>query len=332
MSRTGKAFIYKSGEGSNYKWVSDYKFPEPKKDDIQVKIISAGLNPIDYKVPHMLPMWLASKGSAVGKDICGEVVAVGSGVTDVKPGDIVFGNGAGCAEYATTKPYAIAKVPEGASDIPVYGGLGVAVGTAYQMLELAGAFTGTEPKNVMVIGASGGVGSAAVQIAKAKCPPGSKVAAICSAKSADYVKSIGVDSIIDYSQPGFDFSKCAAEKSLDVVIDCVSSPDDYNYKPEGMKLLKAKTGQYVAANSASGFDWVKLMLGSAMGFKAFRGQYQLMFYRPTRECLEDMGRLVHGKKVNVNVQEYVAFEEGAIRKALETVAGRRVRGKLIVKM
>ncbi len=332
MSKSGKALIYKSGEGSYYKWVPEYKFSEPKKDDILVKVISAGLNPVDFKVPHMLPLWLVSKGQPVGKDICGEVVAVGPGVTDMKPGDIVFGNGAGCAEYATTKPFAVAKVPAGASDVPLYGGLGVAVGTAYQMLELAGAFSGTEAKNVMVIGASGGVGSAAVQIAKAKCPSGTKVVAVCSANSAEYVKSIGADSIVDYSQPNFVFGKSVEEKSLDIVIDCVSSPDDYNYKPEGMKLIKEKTGQYVAANSASKFDWIKLLMGSALGFKPFRGQYQLMFYQPTRERLEDMGRLVHENKVKVNVQEYVAFEEGAIRKALETLAGRRVRGKLIVIM
>jgi NADPH:quinone reductase-like Zn-dependent oxidoreductase len=332
MSRTGKALIYKSGEGSYYKWVPEFKLAEPKKDEILVKVISAGLNPIDFKVPHMLPMWLAFKGQPVGKDICGEVVAVGPQVTDIKPGDKVFGNGAGCAEYSMTKPFAVAKVPEGASDVPLYGGLGVAVGTAYEMLELAGAFDGSEPKNVMVIGASGGVGSAAVQIAKAKCPAGTTVAGVCSSNSAEYVKSIGADTVIDYSQPNFVFGKCVPEKSLDVVIDCVSSPDDYNYKPEGMKLIKEKTGQYVAANSASSFDWIKLMFGSALGFRAFRGQYQLMFYQPTRARLEDMGRLVHENKIKVNVQEYVAFEEGAIRKALETLAGRRVRGKLIVKM
>ena len=108
MSRNGKALIYKSGGGSFYKWVTDHKFPEPKKDDILVKVISAGLNPVDYKIPHMRPLWLVSKGQPVGKDLCGEVVAVGPGVSDIKVGDIVFGNGAGCAEYAVTKPFAVA--------------------------------------------------------------------------------------------------------------------------------------------------------------------------------------------------------------------------------
>ena len=332
MAQVGKAFIYKAGEGSDFKWEEQHKFKQPGKNEVLLKVISAGLNPIDYKLPHIPFASFGIKGVPVGKDVCGEVVTVGSGVTDLKPGDKVFGNGSGCAEYCVTAPYALAKIPEGATDPAVYGGLGVAVGTAYQMLELGQAFNGTEPKHIMVIGASGGVGSAAVQIAKAKCPAGSRVLAVCSSKSADYVKSIGADSIIDYSSSNFDFSKCVPEKSLDAVIDCVTSPEDFNYKPDGMKLIKENTGKYIAANTTSMFDWVKLGLGSTLGFNFFRGQYQLMMYSPRKDQLEELGRLVHEKKVVVNVQEYVPFEESSIRAAFETLKGRRVRGKLIVKM
>jgi NADPH:quinone reductase-like Zn-dependent oxidoreductase len=332
MSQTGKAFIFKSGAGSYFKWEENFQFSKPEKDQVMLKVISAGLNPVDYKLPHMLPLWLSRKGGPVGMDVCGQVVSVGPKVTDLKPGDIVFGQGYGMGQYCLSMSSVLVKTPEGASDIPVYGGLGVAVGTAYEMLELAEAFNGSESKNIMVIGASGGVGSAAVQIAKARCPAGSKVTAICSGKSSDYVKSIGADTIVDYSQADFKFSTCVPPKSLDIVIDCVSSPDDYNYKPEGMNLIKEKTGKYIAANSATGFDWVKLILGSAIGINFFRGPYRLMFYVPKKERLQDIGQLVNEKKLVLNVQEYVPFEESAIRKAYETLAGRRVRGKLIVKM
>ena len=333
MSRSGKAYIYEAGEGSNFKWKTDYQTRKVGANDILVKVISAGLNPIDYKIPDMGFLWMAAKGKPVGKDLCGEIVEVGAKVTDFKAGDVVFGQGEGCcAEYAITASSAIAKVPEGAKDVPVFGGLGVATGTAYQMLDLAGAFEGTEAKNVMIIGASGGVGSSAIQIAKAKCPSGSKISGVCSGKSAEYVKSIGADEIIDYSQPNFVFGTCVPEKSQDVIIDCVSSPEDYNYKPEGMKLLKPKTGQYVAANSVSKFDWIKLMLGTAIGFTLFRGQYQLMFYQPKPEQLTEIGKLVNEKKLNINVQEYVGFDGDSIKKAFETLKGRRVRGKLVVKM
>jgi NADPH:quinone reductase-like Zn-dependent oxidoreductase len=332
MSQTGKAFIYRAGEGSDFKWDSKFKFKQPSKNEVLLKVISAGINPIDYKLPHIPFMGYGIKGSPVGKDVCGEVVAVGSGVSDFKVGDKVFGNGPGVAEYCLTAPLALAKIPEGAVDFAVYGGLGVAVGTAYQMLELGSAFTGMEPKHIMIIGASGGVGSAAVQIAKAKCATGTRIFAVCSGKSADYVKSIGADSVIDYSSPNFDFSKCVPEKSFDAVIDCVTSPENFNYKPDGMKFIKENTGKYIATSSTSMFDWIKLGIGSTLGIKLFRGQYQPMLYSPRRDVLEELGRLVHEKKIVVNVQEYVPFEESAIKKAFETLKGLRVRGKLIVKM
>jgi NADPH:quinone reductase-like Zn-dependent oxidoreductase len=333
MSRVGNAYIYEAGAGSNFKWKTDYPFKKVGANDILVKVISAGLNPIDYKIPDLGFMWIASKGKPVGKDLCGEIIEVGGKVSEFKVGDVVFGQGEGCcAEYSKTVPSVIAKVPEGSKDAAMFGGLGVASGTAYQMLELAGAFDGGEAKNVMVIGASGGVGSSAIQIAKAKCPNGSKILGICSGKSAEYVKSIGADEIIDYSQPSFVFGTCVPEKSQDVIIDCVSSPDDFNYKPEGMKLLKPNSGQYVAANSVSKLDWIKLMVGTAIGFKLFRGQYQLMFYQPKAEHLNEIGRLVNEKKLNINVQEYVGFDGESIKKAFETLKGRRVRGKLVVKM
>ena len=194
--------------------------------------------------------------------MCGKVVAVGPSVKEFIPGDVVFGNGQGCAEYTITSADALAKVPDGgaqlqAEALAVFGGLGVAAGTAYQMLELAGLFEGSEPKNIMVIGASGGVGSCAVQIAKAKCAPGSTVTAVCSGNSAEYVQSIGADSIIDYSKAGLVFASCVPG-SFDGIIDCVSSPDDYNYVPEGSKIVKPTSGHYVAAHSAKVLDWIQL--------------------------------------------------------------------------
>lgn len=333
MSQTGKAFIYKTGEGSDFMWVTDFKTKKSlSKDDVLIKTISAAINPIDYKLVNIPALWFSRKGTPFGMDVCGQVVSVGKNVSDFAPGDVVYGSGQGCAEYTVAKASELAKLPEGEKAPAVYGSLNVAPGTAYQMLELAGMFEGSDPKHVMVIGGSGGVGSCAVQIAKARCAPGSKVTAVCSGKSAEYVKSIGADHIVDYSQTGFVFGSCVPEKSLDAIIDCVSSPDDYNYVPEGMKLIKEKSGRYVAANSGSKMDWIKLMAGSSLGIKFFRGQYQLMFYTANRATLTELGKLVHEGKLKVNVQEYVPFEESAIRKAIETLQGRRVRGKLIVKM
>jgi len=326
-----KGLIYSSSGVNRMLWKVDIPKPKVGKDQVLLKVISGGLNPIDYKTTKMTPMYLGRKGTPVGCDVCGIVEEVGSRVTDFKVGDKVYGFGYSLAEYTVTDANAIAKLPD---SIPtdVAGSFGVAPMTAYQMLKSTGGFEGTDAKTILVIGASGGVGTCCVQIARAKCPPGSKIHAICSGKNADFVKSLGADEIIDYTKADFSFKTCLPEKSVDIILDCVSSPEDYNYVPEGMKLIKEKTGRYVAIHSASSFDWIKLLFGKAIGVNFFRGQYSLMFCVPHKEDLKDVGKLAAEKKLNIHVQEYVPFEESAIRKAFETLQGRRVKGKLIVKV
>lgn len=331
MSKTGKALIYDPNEDSKMKWVTDYSPKTPLgKGDVLVKVISAGLNPVDYKLPNISFMWSTRKNTPVGTDICGTVIAVGSDVHGIAVNDVVFGCGYGLAEYAIVPASAVAKAPGGIKDIVPFGSLGVAAGTAYQMLEIGKAFAGTEPKNILVIGASGGVGTYAVQLAKAKCPQGSSVSAVCSKASSDYVKSLGASTIVTYDSPGF--MRTLPEKSFDVVIDAVSSPEDYDYVPEGMKLLKDKVGEYVAANTAHSFDWVRMGLKKMFPFNLLTSHYHLMFLQPKTSDFEEIGALVTSGKVKIHVQEYFPFNEEGIKKAFETLKSRRVRGKLVIKM
>ena len=333
MAATGKALIFDKAGANDFVWNANYS-PSTSlgKNEVLLKVISAGLNPIDYKLAKIPGMWSSRKNKPVGMDVCGTVVSVGKAVTSLAPGDVVFGAGAGMSEYTVASAAGLVKVPEGAKDIPVYGGLPVAGVTAYQILKKGGAFTATQPMKILVIGASGGVGACVVQMAKAKCPVGTTVAAICSGKSAEYVTSIGADSIIDYTKPEYKFATCVEAKSLDLVLDCVTSPDDYNFVPEGLKLIKEKTGKYVAINSGKNLDWIKLMVSNATGIKLFRGQYELHMAQLTSEDMAPVGAMVHSGQVKINVQEYVPLEEAALRKAYDTLMGRRVRGKLIMKV
>jgi alcohol dehydrogenase len=326
-----KALIYSSAGTNRMLWKNDLPKPKVGKDQVLIKVISAGLNPVDYKITKITPMYMGRKNTVVGSDVCGVVQEVGSRAVGVNVGDTVFGLGYGLSEYTVTDAKAVAKLPEGVAT-DVAGSFGVAPLTAYQMIKSAHGFEGTEPKTIIVIGASGGVGSCAVQIARAKCPAGSKIYAVSSAKNFEFVKSLGADEIIDYSKSDFVFKTCLPAKSVDIVLDCVSSPDDHNYVPEGMTLIKEKTGKYVAIHSASSFDWVKLFLGKALGINLFRGQYSMIICEPNKEDLIDIGKLASAGKLKMHVQEYIPFEESAIRKAFETLQNRRVKGKLVVKI
>lgn len=334
-SNTQKALIYDSSGPNKMRWKSD--FPKPKvttkdgKDLVLVKVISAGLNPIDYKIPTMKPLFFSRKGTAVGMDLCGVIEAVGSGVVGLNVGDTVFGFGPSLAEYTLTSPEALAILPKEVS-ADVAGGLGVAPNTAYQMLADNGAFEGSEPKHIVVIGAAGGCGSCAVQIARAKCPKGTKIYAVCSGKNADFVKSLGADEVFDYTKSGFNFKTCLPAKSVDLIADCVSSKEDHNYVPEGMGLLKEETGHYVAINSASSLDWIKLFIKNIFGFSLFKKQYSLMYLIPRKEEIIEIGNLVKDKKLKIHVDSYIPFDESSVRQAFDTLKNRHVKGKLIVKV
>lgn len=332
MSQEGAALVYSADAESHIKWVIKHSPKLPLNEgDVLIKVHAAGLNPIDFKIPKISLLWSSRKNTVAGMDVAGTVVAVGSKVRGLAVGDLVFGCGFGLAEYTVVPATGIAKAPAGVEDIAPYGALGVAAGTAYQMLEIGKAFVGSQPKNVLVIGASGGVGTFAVQIAKAKCPAGSTVTAVCSESSSSFVRALGADEIVTYNTPNF--MQSLPQKSFDVVIDAVSSPEDYNYVPEGLKLLKDKAGEYVAANTARPLEFVWAGIKKLFPFNLFPGgHYHVMFLRAKTEDFEAIGELVRSGQVRIPVQEYLPFSEEGVQRGLAALQGRRVRGKLVVKM
>lgn len=329
----GRAYIYQStgSDSSNFSWVTDYRVKSVLgSKEVVVKPVFSGLNPLDYKVPSMPPFWVLFKGKPVGHDVCGTVVAVGKGVTEFKEGDVVFGHAPGLCDFTITSVDKIAKVPTSINDIVPFGGICAAGCTAIQMLRKANGFQGPA-KRIMIIGASGGVGSLAVQIAREICPAGTHIIAVCSSRSAEYVKSIGANQIVDYTAPGFRFGLCVERESLDIILDCVSSPDDYNYVPEGMGLIKPGTGQYVASNTANVSEWARSGIETFTGVKMFWGRYHLIMVQPNTADLNELASLVQNGKLVIHVDEVFKFEPDSIRSALEKLSRRHVRGKLIVK-
>jgi NADPH:quinone reductase-like Zn-dependent oxidoreductase len=192
--------------------------PEPGPDEVLVGIRAASVNIADWYAVTGRP-WIARgstglrgpKETRIGVDYAGVVEAVGSDVTEFRPGDEVFGGRTGaCAEYVVAKvDRAIARKPdnvtfEAAAAIPV------AATTALQAIRDQGRLE--QGQRVLVHGASGGVGTYAVQIAKAL---GGEVTAVCGPRSIEIARSLGADVVVDYTQE--DVTR--GERRFDLAVD-----------------------------------------------------------------------------------------------------------------
>jgi len=198
--------------------------PRPKEHQVLVKVHAASVNPLDWHFmrgePYIMRMQVglgAPKDARIGVDFSGTVVDVGSKVTRFQRGDEVFGGGRGSfAEFlAIPEDGAITRKPanvshEQAAAIPI------AAVTALQALRDQGHVQAG--KKVLVNGASGGVGTYAVQIAKAM---GAEVTGVCSTRNVSLVASLGADRVLDYTS--VDFTRDAAR--YDLVIDTVGNRD-----------------------------------------------------------------------------------------------------------
>jgi NADPH:quinone reductase-like Zn-dependent oxidoreductase len=187
--------------------------PEPGPTEVLVRVAAAGVNPVDWKVRAAGGL-IGEPPFTVGWDVAGTVEEVGYGVTWLAPGDRVFGmprfpHEAGCyAEYVVSPSRHLARTPDGLSDIDA-GALPLAGLTAWQSLvDTAGVGEGSR---VLVLGAAGGVGHLAVQIARAL---GAWVAGTSSPEKHGFLREVGVDEALDKDEP---FSI----ESVDVVLDAV---------------------------------------------------------------------------------------------------------------
>ena len=185
--------------------VTEVDAPVVADDEVLVRVRAASIHigavyGIRGYPKVMRPMFksLNSKSGVVGTNIAGVVEAVGAKVTELSKGDEVFGSCKGAfAEYAGAKAEALALVPDNLT-LEQASAVGVSAFTALQGLKEHGDLQ--EGQKVLITGASGGVGTFAVQIAKAF---GAEVTGVCSTRNLDMVRSIGADHVIDYTKEDF---------------------------------------------------------------------------------------------------------------------------------
>lgn len=195
--------------------------PAPKDDEVLIRIRAASVNPLDWHYMRGTPYFIRiggglrrPKSGRLGVDAAGQVEVVGKNVAHFKPGDEVFGACKGAfAEYACASEGRVALKPanltfEQAAAVPIAGL------TALQGLRDAGQIKAGQ--KVLINGASGGVGTFAMQIARSF---GAEVTGVCSTRNVEMVRSIGADQVIDYTLE--DFTK--SQHQFDMIFDAVGN-------------------------------------------------------------------------------------------------------------
>jgi NADPH:quinone reductase-like Zn-dependent oxidoreductase len=257
--------------------------PQLKPDRLLVKVYATSVNPVDWKIRNGLLKGLISTKfpTILGIDLSGEVVALGEKVTRFKPGDLVYANlglpGGAYAEFAAVPEKNIALKPtnmthEEAAAVPC------AALTALQALRDRGQIK--QGDKVLINGASGGVGSFAVQIAKAL---ESEVTAVCSTKNLELVKSLGADSLIDYTQQ--DFTQDTIQ--YDIIFDAVAKSSFSSCK----KVLKPN-GVYITTLPTP-MSFVQIVLTTIIPGKKSR----FIFVKPSGRDLEYIRNWIEAGKI-----------------------------------
>jgi NADPH:quinone reductase-like Zn-dependent oxidoreductase len=303
----------------------DIDRPEPSADEVLVRVRAAG---VDRGVWHLMtglpyPVRLAGYGvrapktPVLGADVAGVVEAVGTAVTRFRPGDEVFGIAKGSfAEYAVAEEGKLAPKPAGLS-MAQAAAIAISGLAALQGLRDHGR---VQPgQRVLVIGASGGVGTFAVQVAKAL---GAEVTGVCSTEKVDLVRSLGADHVIDYTQQDV----TDGGERYDVILDIGG-----NTPLARLRRALAPKGSLVIAGGENGGRW----LGGtdrqvrAMLLSPFVGQKLGTFISSENNWdMLVLKELVEAGKVTPAIDRTFPLSE--VPSAIRHVSEGRARGKVVV--
>ncbi|WP_129643716.1 NAD(P)-dependent alcohol dehydrogenase [Peristeroidobacter agariperforans] len=307
--------------------LEDIPKPTPADNEVLVRVQAAAVNPLDWHSVAGWPYVMRLGGGLgtpndprTGVDFAGTVESVGKQVTRFKPGDEVFGGRGGAfAEYVVVpEDRAIAAKPanvtfEQAAAIPV------AAVTALQALrDQAHVQAG---QRVLINGASGGVGTFAVQIAKSF---GAEVTGVCSTRNVELVRSLGADHVIDYKKEDF----TSLNKRYDVIIDNVG-----NHSPLDLRHVLTPNGTVVIVGAPKRGPWIGMFLGVIKGIVlSWLVDENFVFFvaQLNQDDLTFLARLAgEGKMTSVIDRN---FTLGEVPAAIEYLAGWHARGKVVVRV
>jgi NADPH:quinone reductase-like Zn-dependent oxidoreductase len=298
--------------------------PEPKQDQVLVRVHAAAVNALDYRRFEGVSLEAASEPNGprrgfkmLGADIAGRVEAVGSAVTQFEPGDAVFGVSAGStggfAEYACAPEGRLARVPaclsfEAAAAVPT------ASMTALQALRDKGRIRAGQ--TVLINGASGGVGTFAVQVAKSF---GAEVTAVCSARNLDLARSIGADHAIDYRHEDFTRSR----HRYDVILGV----NGYHPIRDYRRSLSVG-GRYVVIGGTMRQILEGALLGPVLSLVGSRKSGFMGIAKPSTKDLVFVSELVEGGKVTPVIDRVYPLRDAVV--ALRYLMEEHATGKVVL--
>jgi len=297
--------------------IQETDIPKVSPKKVLIEVHASSVNPIDWKLysgafRFLVPLKFPA---IMGFDLCGKVIEVGKEVTRFKAGDWVMSRsanktGEAYAEFALIDESALAIKPDSLS-VSEAAALPLAGLTAYEGLMIHGKLK--SGNRVLINGASGGVGSMAVQIAKTM---GTHVTSTCSTKNVDFVRSLGADCVVDYTQDNV----LAQLDSFDLVFDAVGKFSFGKVKPR----LKPE-GLMVTTQPSP-----RVLLSTTLGW-IHRGKRAIFFtVQPNGKRLETLGRLCQEGKIKITIDsEYPLAQIADAHRRSQT---NRARGKIVVKI
>ena len=321
-----KAIVYRCYGSPDVLTYEDIEKPMPDGDEVLVKVHAASVNPLDWHYMRGSPYFIrlgsgvgAPKDIRLGVDFAGTVEAVGKDVEQFKLGDEVFGGANGAfSEYVTVRDSrALAMKPanitfEQAASVPI------AAITALQALRDKGKIkTG---HRVLINGASGGVGTFAVQIAKSF---GAEVTGVCSTRNVEMVRSIGADHVFDYKKENYTESG----KQYDLIIDNVG-----NHSLLANRRVLSPEGVLVIVGGAGG-NWLGPLIRpiKALLLSPFVGQeFVLILAQLRQEDLAILGDLMQAGTVTPVIDRSYGLDE--VPAAIAYSEEGHARGKIVVNL
>jgi NADPH:quinone reductase-like Zn-dependent oxidoreductase len=308
-----KAIVIHQYGGPEVLKYEDAPRPEPKPDEILIRVMAGSVNPVDVAIRKGYLARIIGEGRLpliLGMDAAGIVEKTGGKIDKFKKGDAVFAfftlkSEGGYGEYAVAKENEVALKPKNLT-FEQAAAVGAAGATAWEALvEKANLLAG---QTVLVHGGSGGVGHFAIQIAKAR---GAKVIATASTANQDFLKQLGADVAIDYTKTKFE----DVAKDVDVVLDAVG--DDTLKRSYGV----VKKGGIIVSI-------VDDPDGKELTAHEIRGTS--LRATPKADVMEELARLLESKKVRPEVTQ--VFPLADVAKAQEQIATKHTRGKIVLKV
>ncbi len=316
-----KAIMYYQYGPPDVLQIDEIEKPIPRDKQVLVKVHASSINAADYRgMKNTMLMRMTGGGFSkpnnprVGTDVAGQVEAVGENVTRFQPGDEVFGCAHGAfGEYVLAREAYLVLKPANRSFAEA-AALPVAALTALQGIRYAG---GIQPgQKVLIQGASGGVGTFAVQLAKSA---GAEVTAVCSPRNLDMARSIGADHVIDYTREDFTRNRQG--------YDLIFAVNGYHWVFDYKRALNPQ-GVYACAGGTLPQFFQAMLLGRWISKKGGQKMGSMGIAKINSEDLAYLGELLETGKIAPVIDQIYPLSE--IVAAIRYVTEKHAQGKVVI--